>query len=115
MVRNGTLRNCASLVEGKGGCLSTGARVIVVLLTFRVLAQRGWGVVYDMLSADASQPSIFAPLFFAAYSHCASHTLGGVAVSHCTTWFQTQLLFTTCQIRYHSHRGIMVALDSSEP
>ena len=33
-------------------------------------------IVYDMLSADASQPSIFAPLFFAAYSHCASHTLG---------------------------------------
>ena len=36
----------------------------------------------------------------------------GVAVSHCTTWFQTPLIPTTCQIRYH---GIIVALDSSEP
>ena len=38
----------------------------------------------------------------------------GVAVSHCT-WFQTQLILTTCQIRYHSHCGIIVALDSSDP
>ena len=33
-------------------------------------------------------------------------TLGkptGVAVSHCITWFQTQLILTTRQIRYHSH------------
>ena len=27
----------------------------------------------------------------------------GMAVSHCTTWFQTQLILTTCQNRYHSH------------
>ena len=27
----------------------------------------------------------------------------GVAVSHCMTWFQTQLILTTCQIRYLSH------------
>ena len=27
----------------------------------------------------------------------------GVAVSHCITWFQTQLIPTACQIRYHSH------------
>ena len=27
----------------------------------------------------------------------------GMAVSHCITWFQTQLILTTCQIRYHSH------------
>ena len=27
----------------------------------------------------------------------------GVAVSHCITWFQTRLILTTCQIRYHSH------------
>ena len=31
------------------------------------------------------------------------------------TWFQTQLILTTCQIRYHSHCGIIVALDSSDP
>ena len=24
-------------------------------------------------------------------------------VSHCITWFQTQLILTTCQTRYHSH------------
>ena len=38
-----------------------------------------------------------------------------VQVSHCRTWFQTQLILTMCQIRYHGHCGIMVALDSSEP
>ena len=31
------------------------------------------------------------------------------------TWFQTQLILTTCQIRYHSQCGIIAALDSSEP
>ena len=39
----------------------------------------------------------------------------GVAASLCITWFQTQLILTTCQIRYHSQCGIIVALDSSEP
>ena len=39
----------------------------------------------------------------------------GVAVSHFMTWFQTQPILTTCQIRYHSHCGVIVALDSSEP
>ena len=29
----------------------------------------------------------------------------GVAVSHCMTWFQTQLILTTCQIRYHAIVG----------
>ena len=29
--------------------------------------------------------------------------LMGVAVSHCITWFHTQLIFSACQIRYHSH------------
>ena len=38
----------------------------------------------------------------------------GVAISHCIAWFQTQLILTTCQIRYRSH-CIIVALDSSEP
>ena len=27
----------------------------------------------------------------------------GVAVSHCITWFQTQLILPTCQIRYYRH------------
>ena len=27
----------------------------------------------------------------------------GVSVSHCITWFQTQLILTTWQICYHSH------------
>ena len=26
-------------------------------------------------------------------------------VSHCITWFQTQLILTTCQIRYHAIVG----------
>ena len=50
-------------------------------------------------------------------SRCLMHTgkPTGVAVSHCMTWFQTQLMCTMCQIRYHSHRWIIVAPDSSEP
>ena len=50
-------------------------------------------------------------------SLCLMHTgkPTGVAVSHCRTWFQTQLILTTCQICYRSHCGIIVALDSSEP
>ena len=28
---------------------------------------------------------------------------------------QTQLILTACQIRYHSHCGIIIALDSSAP
>ena len=39
----------------------------------------------------------------------------GMAVSQCINWFQTQLILTTCQIRYHGHWGIIVALGSSEP
>ena len=55
--------------------------------------------------------------FFSLQSLCLTHTGKpiGVAVFHCITWFQTQLILTTCQIRYHSHCGIIVALDSSEP
>ena len=56
-------------------------------------------------------------VFFSLQSLCLMHTgkPTGVAVSHCITWFQTQLILTACQIRYHSHCGIIVALDSSEP
>ena len=38
---------------------------------------------------------------------CLVHTgkPTGVAVPHCTTWFQTQLILTTCQIRYHAIVG----------
>ena len=54
---------------------------------------------------------------FSAQSLCLTHTgkPTGVAVSHCITWFQMQLILTTCQIRYHSQCGIIVAPDSSEP
>ena len=34
-----------------------------------------------------------------------------MAVSHCVTWFQTQLILTACQIRYHGHCGVSIALD----
>ena len=47
---------------------------------------------------------------------CAGQTFPHTAaVSRCMTWFQTQLMLTTCQIRYHGHCGIIVALDSFEP
>ena len=71
-----------------------------------------------MQPAHSPQPSIFQPLFFFSLrSLCLTHTGNptGVALSHCITWFQSQLLRTTCQIRYHSHCGIIVALDSSDP
>ena len=50
-------------------------------------------------------------------SLCLMHTgkPTGVAVSHCITWFQTQLILTTCQVRYHSHCGIIIALDTLIP
>ena len=40
-------------------------------------------------------------------SLCLMHTgkPTGVAVSHCIAWFQTQLILTTCQIRYHAIVG----------
>ena len=59
-------------------------------------------VVYEVQSADSPQPSVFTPLsFFSLQSLCLVHTgrPTGVAVSHCMTWFQTQLILTTCQIR----------------
>jgi hypothetical protein len=55
-------------------------------------------------------------VFFSLQPSCLTHTgkPTGMAVSHCITWFQTQIIPTTCQIRYHSHCGIIVALDSSD-
>ena len=55
-------------------------------------------------------------VFFSLQSLCLTHTgkSTGVAISHCITWFQTQLILTTCQIRYHNHCGIIAALDSSQ-
>jgi hypothetical protein len=48
---------------------------------------------------------VHTALLFSLQSLCLMHTgkPTGVAVSHCITWFQTQLIPTTCQIRYHSH------------
>ena len=74
-----------------------------------------------MHAAHAAQgpalPEVPRPRIFFAHS---TKLLGtgkptGVAVSHCITWFQTQLILTTCQIRYHGQCGIIVVLDSSEP
>ena len=61
--------------------------------------------------------SLHTAVFFSLQSLCLMHTgkPTGVAASYCITWFQTQLILTKCQIRYHSHCGIIVALDSSEP
>ena len=45
--------------------------------------------------------------------HMLMHTVkpAGVAVSHCRTWFQTHLIPTTYQIRYHSHFWDAVEYD----
>ena len=49
--------------------------------------------------------NLHSAVFFSLQSLCLTHTGKpmGVAVSHCITWFQTQLIVTACQIRYHSH------------
>ena len=63
-------------------------------------------IVYEMQPADSTWPSnLHTAVFFSLQSLCLVHTgkPAGVAVSHCTTRFQTQLFLTTCQIRYHSH------------
>ena len=48
--------------------------------------------------------NLHSAVFFSLQSLCLRHTGKpmGVAVSHCITWFQTQLILTACQIRYHS-------------
>ena len=49
--------------------------------------------------------SLHAAVFSSPQPLCLVHTgrPTGVAVSHCIARFQTQLIRTTCQIRYHSH------------
>ena len=49
--------------------------------------------------------NLHTAVYFTLQSLCLMHTGKpmGVAVSHCITWFQTQLILTTRQIRYHSH------------
>ena len=69
----------------------------------------------DALEGKGSQPRsshccLFQP---AVFVHAGKPT--GVVVSHCITRFQTQPILATCQIRHHSHCGIIVALHSSEP
>ena len=45
--------------------------------------------------------SLRTAVFFSPQSWCPLHTgkPTGVAISHCTTQFQTQLILTTCLIR----------------
>ena len=82
-----------------------------------VLTQlHSWGKMQKRVARNtcAVHNAVRAPF---SQSLCFMHTgkPTGVAVSHCITWFQTQQILTTCQIRYHSHCGVIVALDSSEP
>ena len=72
-------------------CVAPGPGLTVTFLTWLVLAQGGVG--YE--PTDSSQPSVFTPLvFFSLQSLCLVHTgkPTGVAVSHCITWFQTQII-----------------------
>ena len=56
------------------------------------------------LRGGLSAFSLHTAVFFSLQSLCLMHTgkPTGVAVSHCITRFQTQLILTTCQIRYHN-------------
>ena len=58
--------------------------------------------------------AVHTAVSFSLQSLCLTHTgkPTGVAVCHSITWFQTQLILTTCQIRYRSHCGIIVALGT---
>ena len=49
--------------------------------------------------------SLHSAVLVSLQSLCLMHTGKpmGVAVSHWIAWLQTQLIPTTCQIRYHSH------------
>ena len=49
--------------------------------------------------------SLHTAVFFSLQSLCLMQTgkPTRVAVSHCITWFQTELILTTFQIHYHSH------------
>ena len=49
--------------------------------------------------------SLHTAVLFGLQSLCLMHTgkPTGVAVSHCITWFQTQLITTVRRIRYHIH------------
>ena len=42
-------------------------------------------------------------LSFFSLESCLIHTGKPKGVAVCITWFQTQLILATCQIRYHSH------------
>ena len=59
------------------------------------------------ISVFLSAFNLHTAVFFSRQSLCLMHTgkPTGVAVSHCITWFQTQLIHTTCHIRHHSHCG----------
>ena len=80
------------------------------------MTDSGWGVtdaahriggndwtviaVLDGLQIEETQ-RYFGLQSFVPHLHTGRPT--GVAVSYCITWYQGQLIPTTCQIRYHSH------------
>ena len=66
-------------------------------------------IVYEMRPADSAF-NLHTAVFFSLQPLCLMHTEKptGVAVSHCITWFQTQLILTTCQIRYHGHQASFI-------
>ena len=74
-------------------------------------AARGWGRRRGTCRACLSGTdstyhiNLHTAVLCSPQSLCLMHTgkPTGVAVFHCITWFQTQLISTTCQIPYHSH------------
>ena len=64
------------------------------------------------LTLQSSHRCPFQPTVIVPHAHWEAYGRGSL---HCITWFQTQLILSTCQIRYHNQCGIIVALDSSEP
>ena len=63
-------------------------------------------IMYGMQSADASQPSIFTPLSFSAYSHFAhweAYGRGSLQLHHPVSDSANPL--TVCQVRYHAIVG----------
>ena len=58
-----------------------------------------WPCMWD--GGTDPNSACWAPLQSSCLMHMGKRT--GVAVSHRISWFQTQLIPTACQIRYHSH------------
>ena len=76
------------------------------------------GVIYNIATANDAEAN-YIQKYGAWGRECTEgkvvRRLRITRITRWETWFQTQLILATCQIRYHSHFGIIVERHSSEP